>query len=86
MLLSTGDLYENQMKARIEVNPRVLGGKPVIRGTRIPVHLILELLAAGNSIQDILRQYPQLKEEDVKAAIEYASRLLAGQTVETYGE
>jgi uncharacterized protein (DUF433 family) len=61
----------------IEVNPRILGGKPVIRGTRIPVYLILELLSAGYDFKRILRAYPTLKEEDVKAAVEYATMIFA---------
>jgi len=51
-------------------------GKPVIRGTRIPVYLIVELMASGMDIGEVLREYPELKEEDVKAALLYASRLL----------
>lgn len=70
----------------VEVNPKILGGKPVIRGTRIPVHLILDLLAAGNSQEAILKEYPQLKAEDVAAAVQYASSLLQGEVVKGYGE
>jgi uncharacterized protein (DUF433 family) len=62
----------------IEVNPRILGGKPVIRGTRIPVYLILELLSAGYDFKRILRAYPTLKEEDVKAAVEFTTMIFAG--------
>ncbi|MGQ4892968.1 MAG: DUF433 domain-containing protein [Candidatus Njordarchaeia archaeon] len=57
---------------RIEIDPKKLGGKPVIRGTRIPVTLILELLAAGMSVNEIMKEYPNLSEEDIKAAILYA--------------
>jgi len=66
---------------RITVDPRVMGGKPVIRGTRIPVYFILELLSNGWSIDDILREYPQLTREDVLAAIEYAARVLRDEIV-----
>jgi len=61
---------------RIVVNPNVLAGKPVIKGTRIPVYLIIELIATGMNIKDVLKEYPELKEDDVKAALLYASRLL----------
>jgi len=61
---------------RIVMNPEVLSGKPVIKGTRIPVYLILELLGAGMSVDDVLREYPELTREDVQAALEYASRIL----------
>jgi uncharacterized protein (DUF433 family) len=59
---------------RITVDPKILAGKPVIKGTRIPVYLIIELLGSGLSERDVLKQYPTLKEEDVKAALLYASK------------
>ncbi len=60
---------------RITVDPEVLAGKPVIRGTRIAVELILDLLAAGQSEQDILASYPGLTREDILASLSYASYL-----------
>ncbi|HHI00086.1 antitoxin [Thermococci archaeon] len=60
---------------RVESRIGVLGGKPVIKGTRIPVYLILELLGAGLSIEDILKEYPELTKEDVLDAIKFASKL-----------
>jgi len=68
-------------KDRVVVDPRVLGGKPVIRGTRIPVYFILELLANGWSVDDILREYPHLTREDVLAAIRYAARVLREEVI-----
>jgi len=70
------------MASRVSTDPRVLAGKPVIRGTRIPVYLILDLLAAGNTRKEILAEYPQLKDADITAAIQYASRLLQGELIE----
>ena len=70
------------MDARITTDPNVLAGKPVIRGTRIPVYLIVELLAAGNSRPDILKEYPQLTDEDITAAMAYASELLRGELLD----
>ncbi len=64
---------------RITVDPDVLVGKPVIRGTRIPVYLIVELVANGMTIEEILKEYPRLKEEDVKAALLYASKLVESE-------
>lgn len=61
---------------RIAVDPNILAGKPVIKGTRIPVYLIIELIATGMNIKGVLKEYPGLKEEDVKAALLYASKLL----------
>lgn len=66
---------------RIEINPRKLGGKPVIRGTRISVSLILELLAAGMSFDDIKREYPGLTDDDIRAALLYARLLLEGEEI-----
>lgn len=62
---------------RIEVNPRVMLGKPVIRGTRIPVELILRKLAEGATEADLLDAYPRLTAEDIKAAIGYAADTIA---------
>lgn len=57
---------------RIEINPKVLVGKPVIKGTRISVELILKLLAQGETIEEIVDGYPRLTREDILAAIDYA--------------
>ncbi|HLE76103.1 MAG TPA: DUF433 domain-containing protein [Candidatus Bathyarchaeia archaeon] len=59
---------------RIVIDPDILVGKPVIKGTRVPVHLIIELLANGMTTKQILKEYPQLKEEDIKAALPYSSK------------
>jgi uncharacterized protein (DUF433 family) len=57
---------------RIELNPRVCNGKPVIRGTRIPVAVILEQIAEGESWENLLAGYPELTREDIQAALLYA--------------
>ena len=57
----------------IATNPQVLGGKPIIKGTRISVEFILELVASGASVKDIVAAYPDLPEEAVKEAMEYAA-------------
>ena len=59
-------------KSRIELNPKVCNGKPVIRGTRIPVSVILEQLAEGISWDTLLANYPELDREDIKATLQYA--------------
>ncbi len=64
---------------RIEVNPKKLGGKPVIRGTRIPVALIVRLVAEGLTPEEILREYPELTLEDVRAALRYAAELAGAE-------
>jgi len=58
---------------RITFNPKILGGKAIIKGTRISVEFILELLASGMDAEGIVKEYPQLKKEDVLVAIEYAA-------------
>jgi len=68
---------------RIVVDPNILVGKPVIKGTRIPVYLIIELIAGGMTVKDVLKEYPELKEEDVKAALLYASKLLEREVTVT---
>ena len=57
---------------RIELNPRVCDGKPVIKGTRIPVTVILEKIADGETWDALLAGYPELKKEDIQAALLYA--------------
>ena len=57
----------------IERNPNVFGGKPVFKGTRIPIYLILDFLSAGETINEILENYPQLSREAILEAIRYAS-------------
>ena len=64
---------------RIVVDPNILVGKPVIKGTRIPEYLIIELIAGGMTIKDVVKEYPELREDDVKAALLYASKLLEGE-------
>ena len=61
------------MENRIIVDPKVLAGKPVVRGTRIPVYLILNLLAKGKQPQEIVEDYPELTTTDITAAITYAA-------------
>jgi uncharacterized protein (DUF433 family) len=58
---------------RIEVNPRVMLGKPVIRGTRIPVELILRKLSEGATEDDLVDAYPRLSRQDIQAAMGYAA-------------
>ncbi|WP_288007966.1 DUF433 domain-containing protein [Thermofilum sp.] len=68
-------------KSRITVDPEILAGKPIIKGTRIPVELILDLLANGWTTEEILENYPQLKKEDITAALKYAAQVLKEEKV-----
>jgi len=70
------------MNDHIVVNPKVLGGKPCVKGTRIPVYMVLELVEAGISFNDIRTKfYPQLSEEDIKACIAYARQIVQNEEV-----
>jgi len=60
---------------RLEADPAICGGRVCIRGTRIPVSLILDALAGGDTIEELLRGYPSLTREDVTAALTYGARL-----------
>lgn len=65
----------------ITQNPSVLRGKPVVAGTRIPVSLVLNLLANGYSFKRITEAYPHLSDENIRECLEYASRRLGGEEV-----
>lgn len=73
------------LSERIELNPRVCNGKPVIRGTRIPVSVILEQIAEGESWDAILQGYPELTREDIHAALRYARAFLEHAEIEALG-
>jgi uncharacterized protein (DUF433 family) len=69
------------MKDLVEANPAIMMGKPVIRGTRVTVELILEKLAAGETIEQVLDAHPRLTREAVLAAIEFGARALRADIV-----
>lgn len=66
---------------RITFDQNVLAGKPVIRGLRISVEMILEMLSKGATSEEILEDYPELEPDDLRAALLYAHHLVAGETV-----
>lgn len=66
---------------RITVNPRIFGGKPIIRGRRLAVEHVLGMLAAGDTPEETLRGYPWLEPEDIRACLLYAYRLAAHEHV-----
>jgi len=69
-----------ELLRRIEINPKVLCGKPVIKGTRISVELILEKIASGCSFNEIMYDY-DITEDDIKAAVTYAYELVANEEI-----
>ncbi len=76
----------NPLLQRISIDPTVCFGKPCIRGTRIWVSLLLDFLASGMSMEDILAEYPHLTEEDIRAAIAYGAEMSRERYVEILAE
>ncbi|OGF45585.1 MAG: antitoxin [Candidatus Firestonebacteria bacterium RIFOXYC2_FULL_39_67] len=67
----------NNLMSRIEINPNIMLGKPVIKHTRVTVEIILKKLSQNISLDDMLKEYPMLKIQDIKAAIAYASEAIS---------
>ena len=65
----------------IEINPKILAGKPIIAGTRISVELIVKLVAQGWKEEEIIKEYPVLKKEDIRAALLYAEKIIEEEEV-----
>ena len=68
---------------RIQINPKICLGQPVVRGTRITVSVILKLLANGRSIEDVIELYPELEAADIQEAMKYAAWVVSDQLLET---
>ncbi len=73
---------EQKLLERITVNPKIFGGKPIIRGRRLAVEHVLGMLAAGDTIETILKGYPWLERDDVLACLVYARRVVGHERVE----
>jgi uncharacterized protein (DUF433 family) len=69
---------------RIAIDPEILVGKPVVKGTRLAVEFIIDLLAQGWTEKEILRNYPSLSQEDIQACLRYASTVLRSEKVYIY--
>lgn len=78
LMLALGKLFII-MKAKIVTNPKILGGKPIIEGTRISVEFILNLLASGQSEQEILNEYNHITSRDIHACLRYAANSLKNE-------
>jgi uncharacterized protein (DUF433 family) len=72
-----------KLPRRIEAKPEVMMGKPCVKGTRIPVYLILQKMAAGETADQLLAAYPQLAQQDLRACLEYAAALAGEEIVLT---
>jgi uncharacterized protein (DUF433 family) len=75
-------MNENLM-ARITANPNIFGGKPIIRGMRISVELILSLLAQGETTEALLKDYPELQPDDIRACLAYAHAVIARDSLDS---
>jgi len=73
---------EAELLKRITSNPKIFGGKPIIRGMRISVELILSLLAQGETVDAILLDYPDLTREDIQACLAYAHAVIANDSLD----
>jgi len=76
----------NPLLQRISIDPNVCFGKPRIKGTRIWVSLILDFLASGMTVEEVLHEYPELTEEDIRAAIAYGAEMSRERYVEVPAE
>ena len=74
-------MEENKLLSHVVVNPKVMGGKPVIKGTRLTVEYILGLLAQGTTIEDIRKEYKGLTKKDIQACLLNASKSLDTTTI-----
>ena len=72
---------EDELLERITIDPEVMGGKPCIRGMRVTVGMIVESLAAGRSIEQLLADFPYLEDGDVREALAFAARLAQGREI-----
>lgn len=74
-------MSKQELLSRITTNPKIMVGKPIIRGLRITVDQILKTLAAGVNIKELLEDYPELEREDIEAALLYAAELVEEERV-----
>ena len=72
---------QRSLLERIVTDPKVMAGKPVIKGTRVPVDLIIHRIAQGETVENLLEDYPKMTRQDVRAALEYASTVVKGEDI-----
>ena len=75
-------MNEDYLLARITIDPKIFGGKPIIRGRRIAVEHVLGMLAAGATAESILEHYPYLEGDDIRACLVYARRVVGRERIE----
>ncbi len=76
-------MTDEKLMSRITANPKIFGGKPIIRGMRISVELILSLLAQGETGEALLEDYPELEPEDIRACLAYAHAVIAQDSLDS---
>lgn len=76
-------MTDENVMARITANPKIFGGKPIIRGMRISVELILSLLAQGETAEALMEDYPELQREDIRACLAYAHAVIAQDSLDS---
>ena len=76
-ILNSGDCCNMEKFDRITIDPGIMGGQPCIRGLRIPVSIIVKLIAGGKNMEEILNEYPELEEEDIRQALEFAAWMVS---------
>ena len=74
-------MADDKLMKRITANSSIFGGKPIVRGMRISVELILSLLAQGETTEELLKDYPELEADDIRACIAYAHAVIAKDTL-----
>jgi uncharacterized protein (DUF433 family) len=73
---------EKALLDRITVNPQIFGGKPIVRGRRLAVEHVLGMLAAGSTAEELLQGYPWLEQDDIRACLTYARRVVGHERIE----
>jgi uncharacterized protein (DUF433 family) len=81
-LIQSADMAEPDLLGRITINPKIFGGKPIIRGRRLAVEHVLGMLAAGDTAETLLEGYPWLEPEDIRACLLYARRYVGHERIE----
>ena len=76
-------MTDEKLMNRITADPKIFGGKPILRGMRISVELILSLLAQGETTEGILKDYPELEVEDIRACLVYAHAVIARDSLDS---
>lgn len=77
-------MSEQELLARITVNPQIFGGKPIIRGRRLAVEQVLGMLAASDTAETLLAAYPWLEPQDIQACLLYARKVVGQETIEPF--